>query len=269
MLFLGGYVNRGDHQLHVICLLLMLKARYPDLYFLLRGHDEWSGLNGRIADRGSFAYACKEGFGPENVALAWNMFNDVFAHIPLAAVVDETIFCAYGGLPLTFNSLPDFEHACRRQTRPIVCETPAACRLVSCDEEEADGRAGDEVRSKLSVDAVRRVVRFKTAPHSPAFARGMWFFPSQDALRQVLHNNRLNMVVRARPRPTLEGYTMLPHSQSPLVVSLTPSETGKGVVLKVDAGRPLVAGMLPSALVEIPSLPNPVIPFLRDLDLRM
>jgi Calcineurin-like phosphoesterase len=147
MLFLGGYVNRGDHQLHVICLLLLLKARYPDSYFLLRGDDEWYGMNCRISDESSFANACRAGFGPDRWEDAWNLFNDVFNFIPLAAVVDGRLFCAYGGLPPRFDSLQEYAFACRHHLRPITDETPATCRLLSPSNGENDDSAIDEVRS--------------------------------------------------------------------------------------------------------------------------
>jgi hypothetical protein len=75
------------------------------------------------------------------------------------------------------------------------------------------------------------------------------------------------MFVRASQRPTFLGYTMLPDTESPFSVSMSPSETGKGVVLKVHGERPLMVGYLPSTLVELPSPPNPLISFMRGLDL--
>jgi diadenosine tetraphosphatase ApaH/serine/threonine PP2A family protein phosphatase len=264
MLFLGGYVNRGNHQLHVICLLLLLKARYPDSYFLLRGDDEWRGMNCRMSDGNSFANACREGFEPDRWQAAWNLFNDIFEFIPIAAVVDERIFCAYGGLPTNFDCLQDYEYASARELRPISGRTPASCRFLAFAESEDDDSAIDEVRSRPTVCGVGHVAR--SPPPRNAMPLPLHVArPFQDVLPQFLHNSRLTMFVRASQRPTLLGYTMLPDTKLPFSVSLSPSVMGKGVVLKVHGKRPVKVDLVPSTLVEPLTPPNPLISFMRDL----
>ena len=44
-MFLGDYVDRGNHSLETICLLLALKLNFPKKIYLLRGNHEDPWIN--------------------------------------------------------------------------------------------------------------------------------------------------------------------------------------------------------------------------------
>jgi serine/threonine-protein phosphatase PP1 catalytic subunit len=96
-LFLGDYVDRGKQSLETICLLLAYKVKYPDKVFLLRGNHEDAKIN-RVY---GFYDECKRRF---NVRL-WKIFCDCFNCLPMAALIDDKIFCMHGGLSPELNSL--------------------------------------------------------------------------------------------------------------------------------------------------------------------
>ena len=105
-LFLGDYVDRGKQSLECICLLLCYKIKYPENFFLLRGNHECASIN-RIY---GFYDECKRRF---NIKL-WKTFTDCFNCLPVAAVIDEKIFCCHGGLSPDLQSLEQI----RRIMRP-------------------------------------------------------------------------------------------------------------------------------------------------------
>ena len=89
-LFLGDYVDRGKQSIETVCLLFCYKILYPENFFILRGNHECSTVN-RIY---GFYDECKKRFSVK----LWKQFIDCFNCLPLAAVIDDKIFCVHGGL---------------------------------------------------------------------------------------------------------------------------------------------------------------------------
>ena len=90
------FVDRGKNGLECICLLLAYKIKYPENFFLLRGNHECASIN-RIY---GFYDECKRRY---NIKL-WKKFQEVFNVLPIAAVVDEKIFCVHAGISPELNT---------------------------------------------------------------------------------------------------------------------------------------------------------------------
>ena len=89
-LFLGDYVDRAKQSIEVITLVLCFKIKYPETFFLLRGNHECASLN-RIY---GFYDECKRRYSVK----LWRIFADCFNCMPVAALVEDKIFCTHGGL---------------------------------------------------------------------------------------------------------------------------------------------------------------------------
>lgn len=124
-LFLGDYVDRGKQSIETICLLLAYKVKYPENICLLRGNHESAGIN-RIY---GFFDECKRRY---SISL-WKSFIACFDCLPVAAIIDDKIFCCHGGLSPDIRSMQQI----RDIKRPLVVpDEGLVCDLLWSDPDE-------------------------------------------------------------------------------------------------------------------------------------
>mmetsp|Transcript_10131 Transcript_10131/g.37705 ORF Transcript_10131/g.37705 Transcript_10131/m.37705 type:complete len:316 (-) Transcript_10131:376-1323(-) len=127
-LFLGDYVDRGKQSLETVCLLLAYKIKYPENFFMLRGNHECASIN-RIY---GFYDECKRRY---DVKL-WKFFTECFNCMPIAAIIDEKIFCMHGGLSPELHNMEQI----RKVIRPTdIPDTGLLCDLLWSDPEDIQG----------------------------------------------------------------------------------------------------------------------------------
>lgn len=160
-LFLGDYVDRGSNSIEVLCFLLCLKIIYPKHVFLLRGNHE---IISTCSQYNFYEDCCSE-VGEDS----FYSFIDIFRVLPLAAVVNEKVFCVHGGIAPDLKSLGDI----RRIRRPL------------------DVRTNKLVTDILWSDPQRRDTEFKASP------RGLGYLFGKSAVDHFLIENKLQMIVRA------------------------------------------------------------------------
>lgn len=89
-LLVGDFVDRGKQSIETMCLLMAYKVKFPKMIFMLRGNHECISITRLYG----FYDECKRRY---SISL-WREYCGMFNHLPVAAIIDERIFCMHGGL---------------------------------------------------------------------------------------------------------------------------------------------------------------------------
>eukprot|EP00286_Rhodomonas_abbreviata_P020856 CAMPEP_0181296532 /NCGR_PEP_ID=MMETSP1101-20121128/4756_1 /TAXON_ID=46948 /ORGANISM="Rhodomonas abbreviata, Strain Caron Lab Isolate" /LENGTH=499 /DNA_ID=CAMNT_0023401407 /DNA_START=271 /DNA_END=1767 /DNA_ORIENTATION=- len=100
-LFLGDFVDRGRDSIPVIAYIMSMKILNPGKWWMIRGNHETREVNGNIEhyQEGSFLHQCLFTFGESDGYAVWEAINNFFDTLPLAASIDDSVFCVHGGIP--------------------------------------------------------------------------------------------------------------------------------------------------------------------------
>ncbi|SMN22542.1 similar to Saccharomyces cerevisiae YPL179W PPQ1 Putative protein serine/threonine phosphatase [Maudiozyma saulgeensis] len=107
-LFLGDYIDRGKQSLETILLLLCYKLKYPNNFFMLRGNHE----SANVTKMYGFYDECKR----RKSTKVWKAFIDVFNCLPIAATINDKIFCVHGGISPDLKNLNQINKNIARPT---------------------------------------------------------------------------------------------------------------------------------------------------------
>ncbi|XP_055327450.1 uncharacterized protein LOC129580802 [Paramacrobiotus metropolitanus] len=182
-LFLGDYVDRGAFGIEVVAYLFAQKFLAPDRIWLLRGNHELRNVQKNF----TFYDECKKKFGDAVGEKVWNAVNDIFDYLPLAAVIDDEIFCVHGGVP---------HRRFLSGTIESINEIPKPLRI------ETESQLAWELMWNDPIGTERITPEMDRLLHSDfGFAdnnrRGTGHFFSFQALDAFLKTNGLSHVIRA------------------------------------------------------------------------
>jgi serine/threonine-protein phosphatase with EF-hands len=182
-IFNGDFVDRGNHGIEVVSILLALAAAMPDAVLLNRGNHEDHG----ICCVYGFQRECKEKYDE----LTFGMYVEVFRHIPLFALVNNAIFVVHGGLFHDVNvKLSDLNdiHRTDYTAKPMISYpecleglSPTSVRLEYLKQLQRDALWSDPNDMEILAKNHR--------------GSGIVFGP--EITKRFLYNNKLEMIIRS------------------------------------------------------------------------
>lgn len=193
-LFLGDYVDRHPYAVEVVLYLFCMKLLAPTQFHLLRGNHEVRHMQVTF----TFKRECEKKFGSSEV---WEAYNQAFDCLPVCAVIDESIFCAHGGIPTSTlditainfpKPMPDPQHTCPPAWEMLWNDPITSTELT----EYTDMQRARSDQSSQANASQGYIVNSK---------RGTAFYFSHLAADRFLQVNNLSHIIRAH-EVMAEGY---------------------------------------------------------------
>ncbi|KAI5399259.1 Serine/threonine-protein phosphatase bsl1 [Lathyrus oleraceus] len=202
------------------------RIEYPDNVHLIRGNHEAADINALFG----FRIECIERMGENDGIWAWTRFNQLFNHLPLAALIEKKIICMHGGIGRSIHSVEQIE----KIERPITMD---AGSIILMDLLWSDPTEND------SVEGLRPNAR---GPGLVTFG--------PDRVTEFCKKNKLQLIIRAH-ECVMDGFERFAQGQ---LITLFSATNYCGTAN--NAGAILVVGR---GLVVVPKLIHPIPPPLQ------
>lgn len=157
-IFLGNYIGRGVFSMQCLALLLAMMCLCPQNIVLLRGVNEFEENSAVLG----FEDEIKQDYGPNtNLHLR---FQEVFANMPMACLVDRQILCVHGGITKNIQKIASISAI----QRPIYTfEEQIVSDIVSAKPNPATGEYitidmsydMESLRQFMATNKLRKLIR--------------------------------------------------------------------------------------------------------------
>ncbi|KAI2803666.1 hypothetical protein RDWZM_001607 [Blomia tropicalis] len=193
-LFLGDYVDRGKWGLECAIYLFALKLLDPVKIILLRGNHEVRALQ----EKYTYKKELLQKYGNEIGEKIWQLTNEIFDRLPIAATIDNAIFCVHGGLSPHAQTLDQIKEMNGPLNNPEQ-QSRIAWELLWSDpchmQQYLDYIELNDVSNELAQEG-----------YLPNQKRGAAFLFNERAAKNFLSRNGLSHMIRAHEVPPF-GFT--------------------------------------------------------------
>jgi diadenosine tetraphosphatase ApaH/serine/threonine PP2A family protein phosphatase len=236
--FNGDFVDRGDHQLETIGLLLALKVAYPEQVWLVRGNHEDRPMN----ERYGFQDECLRHLGEEFGQKTYDLMEEAFDQLPIGCLVAKRVLVVHGGIG---DGRWDLNHL-RAVRRPIKPHDPSmqwVMNILWSDPIEDDADGDETAQATFGVH------------QSPRLSESKATLFGWDVTKTFCARNGLGLIVRShQSKPEGLGFDIMHDDMLVRVFSARDYEghTNDGAVLLIkerEAG-PDERGPAPALVVR-------------------
>ncbi len=109
-LFLGDYVDRGEHSIEVLIVLLSMKINFPHTFFMLRGNHECRVMTQNF----NFRSQCLSQYDQE----IYDDFLFLFDTLPIGALLNGKFISFHGGISPQVQTISDINKIDRFKEPP-------------------------------------------------------------------------------------------------------------------------------------------------------
>jgi protein phosphatase len=160
-LFLGDLIDRGEFSIEVLTTVLLFKAAWPTRVFVIRGNHEFGAMGCQFG----FLRQCTEAY----TRALFDAAVEMFAYLPVAAIIDDQTLCLHGGLGPHFTSP----------------------RQISALPKRIEEFGNPVIDAILWSDPSDTVDRYR-----PSEKRGVGYEFGADAVDDFLRHNHIHMIIR-------------------------------------------------------------------------
>uniref|UniRef100_A0A0N5BI46 Serine/threonine-protein phosphatase n=1 Tax=Strongyloides papillosus TaxID=174720 RepID=A0A0N5BI46_STREA len=224
VIILGDYVDKGPDDAFMCFLLFLLKICWPDKIFLLKGNHEVRDMNRQK----KFPNNCGNLLGDPNT---FYLYNFVFERMPLAAIWNNTVYLAHGGISQWMNGREDINSI----KRPLKLNRTLKTRLLITD--------------ILWSDPYRKTYN-KKDNFSKFFApskRGCGYAYSKEGLENIMKYINVSKIIRGHQTSNegfVEEYKNICYTVHSKPSSCTTTAYGSACQLSLDANNNAVVKQL-------------------------
>lgn len=192
-LFLGDYVDRGQWGLECALYLIAFKILAPNKVTMLRGNHEVRSLQAYYTYKRECVLKYNEEFGIK----IWELTNKIFDKLPVAAIVDDAIYGAHGGIPKSAKTISQINRVKKELSDP-ESEAPIAWEILWSDPCHA--------QQFIEICQFLKINQNETGGFVRNLKRGTAFQFNEVGANSFLQRNGLTHIIRAHEVPQL-GYT--------------------------------------------------------------